>query len=451
MKYMAALAMVGVANGAEAQSNKQERPIPSSSKENLVAIERAFGYDKPPKLTLFPQIREQMKDAPAFLRDSVVDVNARTYYRDVLTNSTTSSWQEAWAGGGSIAVESGKLFEVFSIGGVVYTSFPLYAPLAHDGTRLLKTGQEGYAVAGQLYGKASMFDQTITVGRYLYDTPYMGPHDNRMSPKTFMGYTLIGKFGDPESGKPAFRYGAGYIAEMKERNEDVFRSIGRSAGANADRGAGVLGGLLQWGPVSFGAIDYYSEDILNIAYVEGKYGASLPYGISAVLGLQFADQRTTGASLTNGGTYYQTNHFGTKLDIDYSTFIVTLAFSAVNPSAAMQTPWSANPIYTDAIIQAFQGAGEQAFMVGASYEFSPVGVKGLAASIYYYRHWSNPTTGSPLVGNEWDFTMDYRPGWEFLSGLWFRARYAFSGVDQNNIRTNIDEVRITVNYALKLY
>ncbi len=115
---------------------------------------------------------------------------------------------------------------------MLYTSFPVYAPLDHDGTGLLKPGQQQYGVLGQLYGKVHIADtHEIVAGRYLYDTPFIGPHDNRMSPKTFYGYTIHGTFGDEANGGPALRYGGGYIAAIKERNATDFISMSRAAGA----------------------------------------------------------------------------------------------------------------------------------------------------------------------------------------------------------------------------
>ena len=34
---------------------------------------------------------------------------------------------------------------------------------------------------------------------------------------------------------------------------------------------------------------------------------------------------------------------------------------------------------------------------------------------------------------------------------WLRARYGFANIDQNNIQTRIDEVRLILNYGIKLY
>jgi hypothetical protein len=35
--------------------------------------------------------------------------------------------------------------------------------------------------------------------------------------------------------------------------------------------------------------------------------------------------------------------------------------------------------------------------------------------------------------------------------LWLRARYGLAKLDQNNVRTTFDEVRLILNYRFKLY
>ena len=96
-----------------------------------------------------------------------------------------------WAG--ALSYQSGWFLDRFSGGAVVYTSQPLYAPENRDGTLLLKPGQEGYTVFGQLYGRAKLFeDNFINIYRQAYNTPYINKNDNRMTPNTFEGYTFTG-------------------------------------------------------------------------------------------------------------------------------------------------------------------------------------------------------------------------------------------------------------------
>jgi len=115
-------------------------------------------------------------------------------------------------------------------------------------------------------------------------------------------------------------------------------------------------------------------------------------------------------------------------------------------------PWSSNPVYTDSLIQSFQRAGESTLMAGLSYIMTPIGLPGVAASVYYYNGWTTAAAaGGPLIEHEWDFKLEWRPEWKPLPGLWIRAQYGSSTTDQNNRRTTIDEVRLVLNYTLNLY
>jgi hypothetical protein len=450
------LAVVGLAYAARAQSPNDGVPIPATPEESLTAIQRSFRLPEAPPLTLFPKMREEMKDAPAFLRDSRVDFNIRSYYRDnVETSPTKTTVNEAWAGGGagSVNFETGRIFDVISGGFTLYTSFPIYAPLQYGNTQLLLPNQQGYDVVGRLYGQLHLTDTTVfTAGRYIWNTPFLNAHDNRMTPNTFYGYVLESAIGDPDSGKPALRFGGGYVATIKPRDAIDFQSMAQAAGVNTPAGVGAGGAILTWGPGSLGAFEYFCQDTINIAYIEGKYGTDLPWGIRGALAMQYADQRSTGANLLNGGTYWSTGEFGTRLLLGYNDAILNVGFSAVNPGFAMQSPWSSNPIYTDAQIQSFQRAGEQTVMGGLSYVLTRIGMPGVAASIFYYNGATNAAAaGKPLIESEWDFTLEWRPDWKPLQGLWLLARYGRSDTWQDNKLTTTDEVRLVLNYNVKLY
>ncbi len=459
---LAASGLVG-ANSALAQASKQEDPIPANPGQDLTAIERIFLPPSPPPLTAFPELRERWKDTPAFLRDSKFDINVRSYYRDAVTNAPASAnVKEAWAAGGSVSTETGKLFDLVTLGAVLYTSVPLVAPSQYGDTGLLLPNQQGYAVFGQLYAQAHLFDtHKVTLGRYLYNTPFLGPHDNRMTPQTFSGYTVRGTFG-AEEGKPSadskesgsgpgFRYGGGFIDAIKPRDAIAFQSMASTAGVpTSNAGVGFGGGVLHWGPARIGAIDYYSQDLLNIFYTEGKYGADLGSGFNAIAAAQFVAQNSTGQHLMNGGTPFATNQFGAKVDFGYDTAILTVGYSVVNPGFAIQTPWSANPFYTDALIQGFQRAGEQAVMVGLSHRLTHIGLPGVAVAAHFFNGaTSAAAAGAPLVETEWDFRIEWRPEWKPLDGLWLRAQYGKSSTWQGGSLTTADELRLVLNYALK--
>src|SRR5262245_42618753 len=93
---IAAIAAAGWAMAAHGQSANRNDPVPTTPRESLTAIERGFAViPTADPLTLFPQIREQLKDTPAFLRDSKAGINVRSYYRDNLSNSPGgATWNE---------------------------------------------------------------------------------------------------------------------------------------------------------------------------------------------------------------------------------------------------------------------------------------------------------------------------------------------------------------------
>ena len=456
LAVLTALAAAGLGSTARAQSPNDNVPIPATPEESLTAIQRSFKLPPAPPLTLFPQMREQLQDTPAFLRDSKVDFNVRSYYRDnVEVSPKGTTVNEAWAGGGAgqVNVETGRIFDVISGGFTLYTSFPIYAPFQYGNSQLLLPDQQGYAVVGRVYGQLHLTDNTVfTAGRYIWNSPYLNAHDNRMTPNTFYGYVLEGSIGDPDSGKPSVRYGGGYIPAIKPRDAVNFQSMAQAAGVNTDAGVGAGGAILTWGPASIGAVEYFCQDTINIAYIEGTYGTELPSGLRGALAMQYADQRSTGANLLDGGTYWSTGQFGTRLQLGYQNAILTAGFSAVNPGFAMQSPWSSNPIYTDAQIQSFQRAGEQTVMAGLSWVLTRLGMPGVAASVFYYNGATNAVAaGKPLVESEWDFTLEWRPDWKPLQGLWLLARYGHSDSYQSTSLTTTDELRLVLNYNVKLY
>ena len=120
-------------------------------------------------------------------------------------------------------------------------------PEDRDGTLLLRPGQQGYTVVGQLYGRVKLVeDNFINIYRYEYNTPYINKNDNRMTPNTFEGYTFTGAYGGKD-GAPGFKYGGGYITKIKERNSDRFVWMSQDAGADVKRGVYPRGrqGFLQ--------------------------------------------------------------------------------------------------------------------------------------------------------------------------------------------------------------
>jgi hypothetical protein len=78
---------------------------------------------------------------------------------------------------------------------------------------------EGYYVPGEAWGALRYKDYALLTGyRQLVDQRYINPQDNRMTPNTFQGVTLGGKF-------DWVKYLVGYLWEIKPRNSDEFISM----------------------------------------------------------------------------------------------------------------------------------------------------------------------------------------------------------------------------------
>src|SRR3954454_12508429 len=121
-------------------------------------------------------------DTPAFFRDSLLQIVARTYY--LTRDNFNGSRAQAFTGGGWIAFRSGLIGNVFGMHAALYTSQKFFAPDGEGGTRLLTAEQDPINVVGQIYGRVQILDQELRGGRMLVDTPLINPSDNRMVPNT---------------------------------------------------------------------------------------------------------------------------------------------------------------------------------------------------------------------------------------------------------------------------
>lgn len=376
-----------------------------------------------------------------FIRDTKFSAQLRSYYLD--REKYDDSHSEAWALGGSITYQSGYIADVFRIGAVAYTSQPLYAPDGRDGTLLLKPEQDGYTVLGQVYGEVKLSDRIFAaLGRKEYNTPYINANDSRMTPNTFEGITAYGKAGGTD-GAPAWRFGGGYISKIKERNSDEFVWMSRDAGANVDRGVYLAGANCDYNNFSIGAMNYYSEDIINIFYTEGGYTLALGDAKKLRFAAQYTDQGSTGKNLLQGQSF-STRQWGTKGDLTLGATLLSLGYTDTATGDNMQNPWGGYPGYTSVQVQDFNRSGESAVIMKAAYDFSLHGADGLSA----YALWVHGSgVNAPAFNeDEADLNLQWAPTTGSLRGTSFRARYAYIEQRGGGDPT-INNFRFIVNYT----
>ena len=435
---------------ALAQESISQEPTPSSVEGIVNPMEKSYVEKELPPSQV-PGIKERLKEAPAFFRDTKLDVQLRSYY--LRQTNSGSQTKEAWAIGGSLAYRSGFLYDRFAVGGTLYTSQPLYAPDDRDGTSLLAPGQEGYTVLGQAYGKVKLAEENfLNIYRQEYNTPFINKNDFRMTPNTFEGYSVQGAVGKQDGG-PRLSYGLGYIDKIKTRNDSTFQSMSYAAGAKVARGVFAEGFNFSYRGFQIGAIDYYSEDIINIGYGETKYRWKLTDQLGAIFSGQFVDQRSVGGNLLTGSSFHGTQ-FGLMTNVSYRNGILTLGYTNTGGGANIQNPWGVYPGYTSVQVKDFNRAGEDAFIVKASYNFARFGLEELSAYALWIHGWNaiDPATNrSVFQQDEFDFDLQWRPKSDKLKGIWFRARYAYvESRGEPGAGYPINDIRFILNYDFQL-
>jgi hypothetical protein len=415
---------------AQEAEDDEEEQFQSSQEQGQTHLHESF------EPTRAERIREQRRQA---FEDTTYDIHLRSFYLD--RDKFDDSVSKAWAGGGWLGLKTGWFRDRFAFGITGYGSFPISADDDEDGTLLLKPGQEGYGVIGELYAEIRITDAIkANLGRRAYDTPYINRNDNRMSPNTFEAYTITGLYGNAAEAGGEWRFGGGYFDEIKERNSDDFVSMSVDAGATEEEGVWALGANWKRGDFSVGAIDYYSDDIINIFYTEAKYAVALGDEWKLTMSAQYTDQQSTGEDLLSGD--FDTNQWGIKGDLGWGPALFTLAYTQTANEKGMQAPWSGYPGYTSVQVEDFNRAGENAVMYRFGY--SPKAAPGLSFYALYVDG-DEPAVSGQFEKSEWDVNVQYAFPEGPLKGLALRFRYAQVEQDDPG-NSNLNDMRFIVYY-----
>ena len=128
--------------------------------------------------------------------------------------------------------------------------------------------------------------------------------------------------------------------------------------------------------------------------------------------------------------------------------VFTAAATSTGKNKRIQKPFGGTPSYISLMVEDFDRAGEDAWLVGLSYHFKRIGIEGLSA-FTNYASGSKPYNESSdfTKQSEWDITVDYKPQDFLLNGLWLRVRRA--SVNRNDSGTDVTDYRIILNYELQ--
>jgi hypothetical protein len=388
---------------------------------------------------------------PAFFRDSLVQVVARSYY--LTRDNSDGSRSQAATLGGWIAYRSGLIADHFGIHGALYTSQPLFAPFDEGGTKLLTPQQEQISVLGQAYGFAQFGDQELRGGRTLIDTPLINPQDNRMVPNTFesvMATTLPSKSRD-------YDYSVGYIWTIKQRDSNDFIPLSDAIAGTDTINRGAPYGMVKYRPpvipgLSTIFMDYYLQDFVNTGFAQAEYALQIPKDMPQwLIGANVIDQRSVDTAMLGTFATYQASG---RVQMQYVGFTAFAAGSATGDESKIFSPFGTKPNYTDMQQVSFDNAREKA--VGGSlaydlgYAFGKYGLSGLTIGAWYTHGWDaiNPATNAAIPNrNELDLWAQYRPSDGPLKGLRVKVQYSDLW-QQGNVRNPQPEFRFIVDYTV---
>ena len=226
----------------------------------------------------------------------------------------------------------------------------------------------------------------------------------------------------------------------------------RKSRGGSKTGVAVFGARYSRGDFSLGAIDYGTRHtFINIGYAETGYTMKPGKDLGLRFAAQYSDQRSTGSNLLTG-RYFFTNQVGARTDVSYRSGIISLSFTTISRGYDLQNPWSGNPGYTSSMISDFNKAGTSAVTARLSYDFTRVGLEGVAAYVHFGHGWGmvDKKTKAPLPNeNEFDADLQWRPAWRYLQGLWVHGRYGVLH-QYEGTKEYTHDCRIIVNYDFQL-
>jgi outer membrane porin, OprD family len=422
---------------APAQQTRDESAVsPTSTEQGQTLVDDSF--ETPNREATVREKRRQ-----AFI-DTDFSAQLRSYYMD--SKNLNGTQNEAWAIGGSGGFKTGYFRDLFAFAATAYTSQRLEGPEDKSGTQLLAPPQRAYSVVGEAYAELLLTSGLQgSIGFRGYDTPYLSRNDSRMTPNTFEAAVIQGTVGGVD-GAPGLRFGGGYIDKIKERDSDHFVSMAEAAGApsGVSRGVSVAGAIYKAGDLSIGGVEYYSKDIINIAYVEAKDAFALTDGVRLQVAAQHTKQQSTGEDLLMGHAF-SGDQYGLKAELVLGGALLTTAYTTTRTENGftMQSPWSGYPGYTAVQVQNFNRSGENAWMLRAAYNF-PV-LKGLSTYALYV-HGSQPHVVSQYAQDEYDLNIQWKAPTGKLQGLTLLARYGIV-TQAGPTQQHTDQLRLAVYYT----
>lgn len=423
----------------------EEEVIPEKEKEILIpaptpeAEAKPKGKEKPPEKKKKPA--KKVERPADFFEGARIELKSRTVYFD--RDTVGGIDRESFATGGSLMFRSGKWKNFFTVHTEVFTSQKLYGDIDRDGAQLLREKQKGMTVLGTAYVQFDYKKVRLRLGRQDFSLPYVNRSYSRMIPNTFEAYAVNAKRGKLE-------VIGGYLDKMKKRDSGSFVSMSKAAGVtgDSDEGMAMVGGRFQPNKnLDMGILNFYTFNTFNIFYSEINYTKPLKDKDGLKFSVQFTDQRSVGDELL-ATSPFQTQVWSVVGKYGFNDAILRAAYSATSENASIFSPYGGYPGFISLMKSDFNRAGEQAWMVGLSYNFSRIGLEGVSMITKFASGYNAETRADGSLRTdqqEFDITFDYYPpAGRPLAGFWLRVRGAKRW--QDGLESGHD-FRVLLNYT----
>ncbi len=373
----------------------------------------------------------------AFFAGTKFIIKPRAYYLD--RDRDENQDNVGFALGGAVQYVSGWAFNRLQLRATAYTSQDVYGPSDKDGTQLFLPGPEGFTVLGEANAVLRITEKSVLrAGWQLFELPYLGSHDTRMVPNTFEAVA----FGN--TAPQGFAYVVGYVDKIKRKNDDDFIPMSEAAGvAGGDDGV-IMAGARYVFPdgIEINAVNQQTLDVFNTFFAKIERRFQLADDSSWKAFLQYTDQRSVGDDLIGE---FETGLLAGKVEYSWGNATLRLGASTTGSEKGIQKPYGNPANYLSVMVEDFDRAGEDAWMIGGNYNFRRVGPGELSLFANIVSG-NTPDTGpaaSPDAA-EYDLTVDYRIKEGAAKNLWVRFRTAF--IDQDQSGDDMLDLRLIVNW-----
>lgn len=370
-------------------------------------------------------------------KDQALKWKFRSFYMN--RNYVTSQIQESLAVGGWFEYAS-PTWHSLRLGLAGYTSQGIFfTDPSKQGAGILGPQQQGYSVLGQAFIQADFGKSCLRFFRQPLDTPFINRKDFRMTPFLFEAYTFTNQ--NLKNSTLLFSY----VTGIKGWTDTNFKSMTAHAGLSNTNEAVAAAGL-TYHPSDDYKIqlwNYYCYEFMNVFYFQLDKSWTLENGLILSGSLQAIDQQDVGRAIAGK---FHTGMGGILGRLNWQGLGLSMGYSSTDKGHDIFNPWGFYPGFTVLMEEDCDLAGERTLLLGLTYDFEKIGIKGWNTNINYTS--SHLTDKGSLVEprqREANVNVDYRFDGK-LKDLRVRLRAAMvrSALDMQGI--NYNDLRVILNY-----